>query len=61
MTSELVLSLELLEPALRAGWGADTCDPHDEPDWHPGNAARGQCGVTALLVQDLLGRELIIG
>jgi hypothetical protein len=53
--------LERLRPIVRAGWGADTCDPHDLPDWHPGNPARGQCGVTALLVQDLLGGELILG
>jgi hypothetical protein len=30
-------------------------------DWHAGNAARGQCGVTALIIQDLLGGELILG
>lgn len=55
------ISLESLGAAVRAGWGADTCDPHDLRDWHPGNAARGQCGVTALVVQDLLGGELIVG
>jgi hypothetical protein len=53
--------LHVLLPILRAGWGADTCDPHDVPDWHPGNPARGQCGVTALIIQDLLGGELILG
>jgi hypothetical protein len=34
----------------RAGCGADTCEPTDRADWHPGNPARGQsgqCGVTA--------------
>lgn len=46
---------------LRASWGADTCDPHDLHDWHPGNPARGQCGVTALIVQDLLGGDLVLG
>jgi len=51
----------LLRPILRAAWGADTCDPHDLSDWHPGNPARGQCGVTALIIQDLLGGELILG
>ncbi|MGW3608218.1 YunG family protein, partial [Micromonospora sp. NPDC005161] len=30
-------------------------------DWHPDNAARGQCGATALIIQDLLGGELILG
>jgi hypothetical protein len=55
------LDIDLLEPILRAGWGADTCDPHDLPEWHPGNAARGQCGVTALIIQDLLGGDLVLG
>jgi hypothetical protein len=53
--------IERLRPILRAAWGADTCDPHDLPDWRPDNPARGQCGVTALVVHDLLGGELILG
>ena len=57
----LAIDLEMLRPVLRAGWGADTCDPHDLKDWHAGNPARGQCGVTALIIQDLLGGELILG
>ena len=56
-----MLNTELLRPILRAAWGPDTCDPHDLPDWRPENPSRGQCGVTALLVQDLLGGELILG
>jgi hypothetical protein len=56
-----VIDLETLRPILRAAWGLDTCDPHDEGDWHPGNPARGQCGVTALIIQDLLGGDLILG
>ncbi|WP_305788245.1 YunG family protein [Symbioplanes lichenis] len=53
-------TLEELRPALRAAWGRDTCDPHDLDDWTPRNPARGQCGVTALVVQDLLGGELVL-
>jgi hypothetical protein len=56
-----MIDLETLRPLVRAGWGRDTCDPHDRPDWRPDNPARGQCGVTALLVQDLLGGDLILG
>jgi hypothetical protein len=56
-----VLNTELLRPLLRAAWGRDTCDPHDLADWRPENPSRGQCGVTALLVQDLLGGDLILG
>ncbi|MEU4695206.1 hypothetical protein [Actinoplanes sp. NPDC023714] len=51
----------LLHDVFRACWGADTCDPHDLPHWHPGNPARGQCGVTALIVQELLGGDLVLG
>jgi hypothetical protein len=56
-----MLDIETLRPVLRAAWGPDTCDPHDRPGWRPDNPARGQCGVTALVVQDLLGGELILG
>jgi hypothetical protein len=52
---------ELLRPILRDAWGLDTCDPVDLADWGPDNPARGQCGVTALLVQDLLGGDLVLG
>ncbi|GLY03758.1 hypothetical protein [Actinoplanes sp. NBRC 101535] len=65
MTTDTIIGpaidLERLRPLLRAAWGADTCDPHDLADWHPGNPARGQCNVTALVVQDLLGGDLILG
>ncbi len=53
--------IERLRPILRDAWSADTCDPHDLPDWHPGNPSRGQCGVTALVVNDLFGGELVLG
>jgi hypothetical protein len=43
------------------GWGADTCDPVDRPDWQPDNSARGQCGVTALVLNDLFGGDLVLG
>jgi hypothetical protein len=56
----MTLSVEVLRPLLRAAWGADTCDPHDLANWRTDNPARGQCGVTALVVQDLLGGHLIL-
>lgn len=56
-----MVSVETLRPIFRAGWGLDTCDPHDADNWHAGNPSRGQCGVTALIVQDLLGGDLILG
>jgi hypothetical protein len=56
-----MLNLSRLRPVLRGAWGPDTCDPVDLADWRPENPARGQCGVSALVVQDLLGGELILG
>jgi hypothetical protein len=50
-----------LERAIRRSWGADTATPDHRPDWTPDNPARDQCGVTALVVHDLLGGELIRG
>ncbi|MER5363371.1 hypothetical protein [Streptomyces sp. NPDC002785] len=50
-----------LEQAIRGGWGADTTTPVHRPNWTPDNPARDQCGVTALVVNDLLGGELIRG
>jgi hypothetical protein len=52
-------SLNEIERAIRASWSADTCDPVDLP-WSPEHPARGQCGVTALVVHDLLGGELLM-
>ncbi|MGY1739282.1 MULTISPECIES: YunG family protein [unclassified Blastococcus] len=46
--------------AVRAAWSEATCDEVDLADWTPANPARGQCGVTALTVQDLLGGDLLV-
>ncbi|ROO60021.1 hypothetical protein EDC02_1870 [Micromonospora sp. Llam0] len=54
-------TLTHIERVIRTAWSADTCDPADLADWHTGNPARGQCGVTALVLHDLLGGELLVG
>jgi hypothetical protein len=46
---------------VRASWAEDTCDPSDLADWRPDNPARGQCGVTTLVLHDLFGGELVLG
>jgi len=48
-----------LESAIRSSWSIETCDPTDVPVWTPGEPSRGQCAVTALVVHDLLGGELL--
>jgi hypothetical protein len=57
----MVIGEEELRPIFRAAWGSDTCDPHDLAEWRPDNPSRGQCGVTALIVQELLGGDLVLG
>ncbi|MER7751004.1 hypothetical protein [Kitasatospora sp. NPDC097643] len=54
-------TLNDIERAIRSSWGVDTCAPEDLALWRPDNPARGQCGVTALVVHDLLGGELMMG
>jgi hypothetical protein len=49
-----------IERAIRASWSEETCDPVALDEWSPENPGRGQCAVTALVVQDLLGGELLL-
>jgi hypothetical protein len=53
------VSLEDLHAAIRASWCLETCDPTDTAEWSPDNPSRGQCAVTALVVHDLFGGELL--
>jgi hypothetical protein len=56
-------SLLDLDEAFRASWAADTCSPDDlaRADWEPGNPAWGHCDITALIVNDLFGGDLMLG
>ncbi len=56
---EQPLTLAGVEGAIRASWSLQTCDPADAPLWTPEEPSRGQCAVTALVVHDLLGGELL--
>lgn len=53
------LTLHILETAIRASWNLESCDPTDAPQWTPANPSRGQCAVTALVVHDLIGGQLL--
>ncbi|MBW5421093.1 hypothetical protein GKQ77_05865 [Streptomyces sp. BG9H] len=55
------LLLSDIETAVRGSWGADTYPPDSTSPWPPDNPARGQCGVTALVLHDLLGGDLMLG
>lgn len=50
---------ETLQVALQTSWTADTSASPDE--WTEDNPAWGQCAVTALVVQDYLGGQLMRG
>lgn len=52
-----------IEAAIRAGWSADTCEPADisRIPWTAENPAWGQCDITAVVVQDIVGGELVLG
>lgn len=49
-----------LESAIRSSWCIWTADPVDQPIWSLSNPAWGQCASTALIVQDMLGGQLLI-
>lgn len=43
-----------LLPVLQSAWSAET-----SPQWLPGNPAKGQCNVIALVVHDFFGGETL--
>jgi len=53
------ITLKALEDAIRASWSLETCDPTDAAEWSRANPARGQCAVTALVVHNMLGGQLL--
>lgn len=53
------LILEKIKPRIRSAWSQDTTSPSCQKIWSRENPAQGQCAVTALLIQDLLGGELL--
>jgi len=56
-------TLAAIDQALHASWAADTCSPDDveRAPWQPDNPAWGHCDITALVVNDLFGGDLIVG
>ncbi|MFE6222804.1 MULTISPECIES: hypothetical protein [unclassified Streptomyces] len=50
-----------IERAVRSSWSAETCTPEYRSRWSEDNPARDQCGVTAMVLNDLLGGELLRG
>jgi hypothetical protein len=52
------MTLAELETIIRSAWSKDTSDDPDE--WAESNPARGQCGVTAMVVYELFGGVLLV-
>ncbi|UNZ04349.1 hypothetical protein SRIMHP_16990 [Streptomyces rimosus subsp. rimosus] len=57
------LTLTGITEALRASWAADTCSPDDlaRGGWTSDNPSMGHCDITALVVHDFFGGELMVG
>jgi hypothetical protein len=53
------LTLADLESAISASWSLETCDPTDVPSWTAAEPSQGQCAVTALVLHDFLGGQLL--
>jgi len=51
--------LEAFAEALSLIWCRETAQPSCQAEWDPFRQSLGQCAVTALLVQDLFGGELL--
>lgn len=55
------LTLTDIERAVRASWGKDTYPSDARTPWNSDNPARGQCGVVAAVLHDILGGDLMRG
>ncbi|GAB3096156.1 YunG family protein [Isoptericola nanjingensis] len=54
------ITVDELREHFLAAWGPDTCYPHMSAEWTPEHPSRDQCGMTALVVQDVLGGDLVL-
>jgi hypothetical protein len=59
----MIFSLAEIDRVLRASCAADTCAADDagRAAWTADNPAWGHCDVTALVVNDILGGDLMVG
>ncbi|MEU7184725.1 hypothetical protein [Streptomyces sp. NPDC045470] len=57
------LTLTDITQAVRSSWAADTCSADDlaRSPWTTENPAWGHCDITALVVHDFFGGELLVG
>ncbi|MEG8946405.1 YunG family protein [Rosettibacter firmus] len=53
------MDLETLVSILKKAWSRKTCYLPDQEKWSPDNPAFGQCAITALIIQDFFGGEIL--
>ena len=53
------IMIEGLRNLFLKGWSAETCYPKSKDKWTPENPTFGQCAVTALIVNDLFGGQIV--
>lgn len=46
--------------SIKSAWIFETCHPDVKKEWRSDNAEFGQCGVTALLIQEIYGGRIAI-
>lgn len=54
MERDLLLKIEKIKEALQKSWSLESSSK-----WSGDNPAKGQCGVTTLVINDLLGGEIM--
>src|SRR6266542_1989932 len=53
------MGLKNIQNAIRKSWDQDTCYPSVKDNWKKDLPELGQCAVTALLIQDKLGGNIV--
>ena len=51
--------IKLIESAFQKSWSKETCYPKLQKKWSPQNPALGQCAISALIIQDYFGGDLL--
>ncbi len=53
------MDLLTLKERIKESWDRSTCYPPMQKEWSEENPSYGQCAVTALLIQDFYGGEIL--
>ena len=54
------LDLAAIQAAFEAAFALDTCSPDDLPYWSAENPSRGHCVVASMVLNDLLGGQMVL-